>query len=69
MFPDVAEWTLAVQMLASLIDISAAGNWQRGGGKGAKPRPVKRPQQKRTVGKASMTVDEMDLVLGYSPRT
>ena len=36
-------WQLEHQLLAGIYDATAAGNWQRGGGKGRKPKPVKRP--------------------------
>lgn len=38
-----AEWGLAEQLAATLLDAVRAGNWQRGGGKGPKPKPVPRP--------------------------
>lgn len=30
-------------LLAQIVDLIAGGNWQRGGGKGRRPRPVERP--------------------------
>lgn len=68
MHGEVADWTMPVQLLARISDLIASGNWQRGGGKGAKPRPIPRPEQKRRVGAGSMSLDEMDAFLGYSPR-
>jgi hypothetical protein len=40
---DAARWGKAEYLLATVIDVLQGGNWQRGGGKGAKPKPVKRP--------------------------
>jgi hypothetical protein len=41
--PEASTWKLTDHLLALLIDYVAIGNWQRGGGKGRKPRPVPRP--------------------------
>mgnify|MGYP001148205467 CR=1 FL=1 len=38
-----AEWSLTDHLLASVIDVLNAANWQRGGGKGSRPKPVSRP--------------------------
>lgn len=40
-------WTQADYLLALAIDRIAGGNWQRGGGKGSQPEPVKRPADRR----------------------
>lgn len=34
---DMSGWTLDQQLLAMVANLVAGGNWQRGGGKGAKP--------------------------------
>jgi hypothetical protein len=36
-------WNLGNQLLAAIADRIGQGNWQRGGGKGQRPRPIKRP--------------------------
>lgn len=36
-------WTLEAQLLALVADILNVANYQRGGGKGAKPKPIERP--------------------------
>lgn len=36
-------WGLREQLLALNADLVAGGNWQRGGGKGPRPKPIKRP--------------------------
>lgn len=38
-----APWGLSEQLLALAVDAIRQGNWQRGGGKGGKPKPVPRP--------------------------
>ena len=68
MHGEIADWPLTVQLLARAVDLLASANWQRGGGKGTKPRPIPRPDQKRRIGSGSMSLDEMDAFLGYSPR-
>lgn len=40
---DDAPWGLNEQLLALTIDVLRQGNYQRGGGKGAKPKPLPRP--------------------------
>lgn len=42
----MASWDLTAQLLRQ-IDLRLAGaNWQRGGGKGQKPKPIPLPDQK-----------------------
>lgn len=38
-----ALWTLSNHLLATVADRIAGGNWQRGGGKGGRPKPIRRP--------------------------
>jgi hypothetical protein len=38
-----AAWGDTEHLLAHILDILAAGNWQRGGGKGPRPRACPRP--------------------------
>lgn len=40
---DSAPWGLQELLLAAVIDQLRAGNWQRAGGKGTKPKPIPRP--------------------------
>lgn len=40
---DAAGWTLTDHLLAVAVDTLRGANWQRGGGKGTKPKPLKRP--------------------------
>jgi len=39
-------WTPDTDFLAAILCAVQGGNWQRGGGKGAQPAPVKRPSDK-----------------------
>jgi hypothetical protein len=40
---DSAEWGVTEHLLAHVVDLTARANWQRGGGKGRKPKPIQRP--------------------------
>lgn len=42
-----AMWGESEYLLAGIADRLAAANWQRGGGRGAKPEPVMRPDKRR----------------------
>lgn len=67
---EVAAWaSLDVQISALIADLLASGNWQRSGGKGSKPKPLKRPGSDTKIGgKTVMELDQMDEFLGWSPR-
>lgn len=43
----VIDWTTETELLAAAVDRLAAANYQRGGGKGSKPKPVKRPEYRK----------------------
>ena len=43
LFGEQARWGDLEHLMAGAFDLLAAGNWQRGGGKGQRPQPVKRP--------------------------
>lgn len=38
--PDTRAWPLEAQLLGQIIDLLAAANWQRGGGKGGRPKSI-----------------------------
>ncbi|MEV1331121.1 hypothetical protein AB0J20_16265 [Micromonospora costi] len=40
---DAARWGVTEHLLATAVDALLGANWQRGGGKGQRPKPVKRP--------------------------
>lgn len=40
-------WTADTHLLARIADLLASGNWQRGGGKGPRPKPIKMPKPGR----------------------
>lgn len=49
MHPEIGEWATALktnQILADGVDVSQWANFQRGGGKGSKPKPYPRPGDK-----------------------
>lgn len=46
-FPKSWWWTPDHDFFAALLASLQWANWQRGGGKGPKPEPVKRPKEKR----------------------
>lgn len=41
---EIEMWGTDSYLLAYALDLLAAGNWQRGGGKGARPKPIPRPK-------------------------
>jgi hypothetical protein len=44
-----ASWSTADYLLATACDQLAAANWQRGGGKNQRPKPIERPSAKPTA--------------------
>lgn len=59
---DAAGWTLTDHLLASVVDVGQVANWQRGGGKGQRPKPIKRPDSKgdQKYGKDAIKISEFD---------
>lgn len=43
MLGDRADWTVTDHLLAKIAHLLAQANWQRGGGKGNKPKPITPP--------------------------
>jgi hypothetical protein len=41
--PDGNGWGIGEHLLAATLDTLRGANWQRGGGKGSKPKPIPRP--------------------------
>jgi hypothetical protein len=60
-FGDAASWGVQEHLLAHAVDRLGAGNWQRGGGKGQRPKPVPRPGRgnSETYTGESVPLDEM----------
>lgn len=42
-------FTASDRLLATAVNLLAAGNWQRGGGKGSKPKPLRLPEAPRAA--------------------
>lgn len=61
------QWTLTTYLLAGIFDQLAGANWQRGGGKGSRPKPIPRPgvteTEQKKVGKQAVSVAELDAFL------
>lgn len=51
MLGDRADWTVTDYLLARVAHLLAQANWQRGGGKGARPKPVRPPDGKPHQGR------------------
>lgn len=43
---DIVRWSDTEYLLAAIVDVLAWANWQRGQGKGPKPKPIRRPTDK-----------------------
>ena len=43
MDPEGVDWDVNAYLLANVIDIETTALWQRGGGKGPRPKPMRRP--------------------------
>lgn len=43
---DSVRWSDNEHLLAGIFDLLAGANWQRGNGKGSRPKPIKRPASK-----------------------
>lgn len=48
--PQHRAWTVSSYLAAGAINALAAGNWQRGGGKGRKPQPITGPKTRSASG-------------------
>lgn len=69
------QWSLTNMLLAQAVDALNGANWQRGGGKGERPKPVQRPGVEETSyddddtsvfgGDETTTVDDLNSWLGW----
>ena len=61
MLGEHADWTLTDHLLAVVADQLAIANWQRGGGKSKRPKPIPRPgaqdKDKKRIG-TPVSLDE-----------
>lgn len=56
-------WGVTDHLLAAVVDALNAANWQRGGGKGPRPKPVKRPgvdDGSKTLGSQPIAIKDFD---------
>lgn len=51
-------WNVDRHALVTTVEQLAAGNWQRGGGKGHKPKPLQRPTNRKR--RRTVTVAELN---------
>jgi len=54
-YPKSWWWTPEMDFLAAITHAVQSANWQRGGGRGPRPKPMKRPKEARK--KTAKTVD------------
>lgn len=66
--PNYHGWDIKTHLLACISDILAGANWQRGGGKGERPKPIERPTDKQRQAENTTTknpsLDESGTYLG-----
>lgn len=60
-----SRWGIAEQIQAATFDAIQGGNWQRGGGKGPRPKPMERPGLRPDTEKfgSGRTREELDELL------
>src|SRR5512139_1015586 len=52
-------WTPQLDFMAATLHAIQAGNWQRGGGKGPRPEPVRKPRDVKPGRGAPQTLEEL----------
>lgn len=60
---EAANWDVAEYLAAAILDGINSGNWQRGGGKGSRPKKVERPgtkQEGQRVGAEPIPIKDFD---------
>lgn len=69
------QWTVLHELLALAVDVLQIGNWQRGGGRGSRPRRLTRPRppgerdpNTTRYGSDPLPLDAMDEWLGWAPQ-
>ena len=66
MYGDTARWGPTEHLLASAVDTLRSANWQRGQGKGKRPKPVTRPGRRpghRRIGTGRYSIEHMQKIL------
>jgi hypothetical protein len=58
MYPKSWAWDMDTDLLSAILHTLQGANWQRGGGKGARPKPVQRPKD-TPVRKDSLTAAKL----------
>jgi len=64
-FTDISDWSLTNQLLAHVVDVLAMANYQRGGGKGSKPKLL--TAGSRRSAKPAPNVDVRGLLESIAP--
>jgi len=64
-FNDISDWSLTNQLLAHVVDVLAMANYQRGGGKGSKPKLL--TAGSRRSAKPAPNVDVRGLLESIAP--
>jgi hypothetical protein len=54
-----ADWSVTDHLLAAVVDVLQGGNWQRGGGKGKRPKPLERPKSAQVMRERRRRMEEM----------
>ena len=70
---DAAEWGTTDYLLAIVADVLQGANYQRGGGKGRKPKPIQRPGKKpqgesQHFGADPLPLEQMTAWLGWDKK-
>lgn len=66
LLPEGSQWSVDSYLLAGVLDALQARLWQAGGGKGKKPDPVDRPDDKRDDLTLNPTGDQSGVFRGES---
>lgn len=55
LYGDTVTWTTSEHLLANVVDLTSTANWQRGGGKGKRPKRLHRPGKDKPTRHGSTT--------------
>lgn len=62
-YGDAVAWGATEHLLALIADHLAGANWQRSGGKGTRPTPIKRPgakSERKSLGSGAIPISDFD---------